>query len=112
MRNIAVFTALALGVAAAGSNYSLNLESKVWVGDKELKAGDYKVTINGDKATIKSGKTVIEVPAKVEASSNKYAVSTIDTKTQGGKVMLQEIHVGGTTTRIILQADQSTAHGD
>jgi hypothetical protein len=112
MRNITVFAALAVGVAAAASNYSLNLGDKVWVGDKELKPGDYKVTINGDKATIKSGKTVVEVPAKIESSPNKYSVSTIDSKSDGGKVRLTEIHVGGTTTRIVLQGDQSTAHGE
>lgn len=112
MASITVFAALALGVATAASNYSLNLDSKVWVGDKELKAGDYKVTINGDKAVIKSGKNVVEVPAKVETSPNKYTVSTINTKTEGGKVMLREIHVGGSSTRIILQGDQSTAHGE
>src|SRR5665811_1243025 len=95
MRYYAAFTALALGVATAASNYSLNLDSKVWIGDKVLQPGDYKVTMNGDKAVIKSGKNVIEVPAKVEASPNKYSVSTIDTKNEGGKVMLKEIHVGG-----------------
>jgi len=111
--SITAFAALGLGIATAGSNnYSVNLDQKVWVGDKELKPGDYKVTVNGDKATLKSGKTVVEVPAKVEASPNKYTVSTIDTKTEGGKSMLREIHVGGSTTRIILEGDKSTAHGE
>lgn len=112
MRSIAAFAALALGVAAAASNYGLNLTDKVWVGDKQLAPGGYKVTINGDKAVIKSGKYVLEVPAKIETSPQKYVESTIATKTEGKKVMLQEIHIGGTTTRIVLQGDQSAAHAE
>jgi len=89
---------LALAVAsAASSHYGLTLSTAQWVGDKQLKPGDYKVEITGDKAVFKSGKTVVEVPATVQKSDQKYlhtSYASVDSK-------ITEIDLGGTTTKVV-----------
>jgi len=82
---------------AASSHYGLTLSSPQWVGDKQLKAGDYKVEFAGDKAVFKAGKTVVEVPATLQKSDQKYAhtsYESLDSK-------MKEIDLGGTNTKIV-----------
>jgi hypothetical protein len=97
---------LALAVAsAASSHYNLTLDSAQWVGDKQLKAGDYKVEISGDKAVFKSGKTVVEVPATLQTNGQKYmhtSYASVDSK-------IKEIDLGGTNTKIMLGSASSGA---
>jgi hypothetical protein len=94
---------LALAAASAASHYTLNLDSTQFAGDKLLKAGEYKVEVAGDKAIFKSGKTVIEVPAALQKGEKKYALTTyqsIDKK-------IQEIDLGGTSSKIVFGAPAS-----
>jgi len=96
---------LALAAASAASHYTLNLDSTQFAGDKELKAGEYKVEVSGDKAIFKSGKTVIEVPAALQKGDHKYSLTTyqsIDKK-------IQEIDLGGTTSKIVFGTTASSA---
>lgn len=88
---------LALGVAGAASSYSVKFREPVSIGATELKAGDYKVEMQGDKAVFKSGKTVVEVPATLEKSDKKYNFTSITS--EGSK--LTEIDLGGTNTKIV-----------
>src|SRR5579871_6505215 len=88
---------LALAVASAASHYNLKLDGPAWAGETKLKPGEYRIEMSGDKAVFTSGKTVVEVPATIGKSDQKYSVTTyhsIDSK-------IQEIHLGGTTTKIL-----------
>jgi hypothetical protein len=89
---------LALAVAsAASSHYALTLDTAQSVGDKQLKAGNYQVELTGDKAVFKTGKTVVEVPATVQKSDQKYlhtSYASVDSK-------IMEIDLGGTTTKVV-----------
>jgi len=61
-----------LGVGLAASSYTVKIVDPTWIGQTELKPGDYKVQLEGDKAQLKMGKTVVEVPRRwktVAASS-------------------------------------------
>jgi hypothetical protein len=87
----------ALAVASAASHYNLTLDSAQWAGDKQLKAGDYKVEVVGDKAVFTSGKTVVEVPATVQKSDRKYSLTSY----QASDSKIQEIDLGGTNTKIV-----------
>jgi len=90
---------LALGVASAASSYGVKFYDSVWIGGTQLKAGDYKIEMQGDKAVFKSGKNVVvEVPATLGKSDKKYnftALSAVDSK-------VSEIDVGGTNVKIVL----------
>src|ERR1700692_4961733 len=87
---------LALALAGAASHFNLKLDSPVWAGETKLKPGDYRIELVGDKAVFTSGKTVVEVPATVVKSDEKYS----QTSYQSRDSKIQEIHLGGTTTKI------------
>ena len=97
------FGTLALAMASGASAYHFTIGDSTWVGGKELKPGDYTVQVEADKAMIKSGKNVIEVPAKVENAAKKYSATSLISSNAGGKATLEEIDVGGTTTKIVLK---------
>jgi hypothetical protein len=71
----------------------------VVVNGQTLKAGDYKVQYSADKATIKQGKSVTEVPIKVENGTDKYAATTV--RLNGTQV--EEIRLGGTHTKLVFE---------
>jgi hypothetical protein len=100
-------TVLALGIATAASSYKVKLESPLFVGSTELKAGDYRVEIQGDKAVFKSGKTIIEVPATIGKAEHNHRMTSV--VTEGTK--LQEIDFGGTTESLLFNANGISAAG-
>jgi hypothetical protein len=108
MKLVSTLTLATLVLAAAASaatHYTLNLDTPQIAGDKELKPGEYKVEMVGDKAVFKSGKTVVEVPAALQKADKKYALTTyqsIDKK-------IQEIDLGGTASKIVFVAPSGSA---
>lgn len=91
---------LGLAVASAASSYNVRLSTAAWVGETKLNPGEYKIQIVGDKAVFKSGKTTVEVPATVATNPKKF--STTSTQVLNSK--MQEIDLGGTTTKILFGA--------
>ena len=98
---------VALGVASGASSYKVKLNAPLSIGSTELKAGEYEVEMQGDKAVFRSGKTVIEVPATMGKSEHKYRWTSV--VTEGSK--LQEIDFGGTTESILFDAKGISATG-
>jgi len=93
------FSALAMGIASAASDYKFELAQATHVGATELKAGTYKVEVQGDKAVFKSGKSVVaQAPAKVEDGKQKYSFTSVSTNAS----KLESISIGGTTMKIVL----------
>jgi len=93
------FVALAIGIASAATDYSLDLTQTVQVGGTDLKPGKYKVEVQDGKAVFKSGKNVVaQAAATVENGSQKYSVTALSAS--GTK--LQSIAIGGTTVKIVL----------
>jgi len=87
----------ALAVASAASGYSVKVYDSIWIGTTQIKAGDYTIQMEGDKAIFKSGKNVVEVPATFSAGEHKFAYTalvTVDSK-------LHEIDLGGTKDKIL-----------
>lgn len=103
----------AIGVLAfAGivSAASLDLEQPAWVGQTELKAGHYKIDVQGDKAVFKNGKQTVEVPVTVDKGTKKFHETSVESS--GTKI--QTIHLGGTATSITMKpgASAPTAVGN
>jgi len=97
---------LAIGVAglafASARSFSVNLSQPALLGSTELAAGDYKVEVVDQKAVIRSGgKTQCEAPVKVENADNKYNATTVRFNNGDGKMHIQEIHIGGTRTKLV-----------
>ena len=98
---------VALAAASAASSYKVTLDTPLSIGSTELKAGAYKVEMQGGKAVFKSGKTVIEIPATMGKSEQKYRWTSL--VTEGSK--LQEIDFGGTSETMLFNSSGSTATG-
>jgi hypothetical protein len=93
------FAALGIGIASAVSDYKIELSLATHVGATELKAGTYKVEVQGDRAVFKSGKDVVaQSAATVENGKQKYPFTSISTNAS----KLESISVGGTTMKIVL----------
>src|SRR4051794_35479222 len=96
-----LFAIVALGVAAA-ETYKVTLFQTAVVQGKELKPGQYKIDVKNNVLTIASGKNVVETPVKVETSDQKFDVTTIRYATGEGTYSIQEIRVGGTKMKLVL----------
>jgi hypothetical protein len=100
-------TVFAIGVASAASSHNVTVYAPVWVGSTEVKAGEYQVQVDNGKAIFKNNKNkkdVVEVPAAVETSDKKFSATALNTTTTNGKAKLEAIEIGGSKTRIVMQA--------
>ena len=95
-----------IAVAAAGS-YKINVIEDTTVEGKQLKAGDYKVEVGNNTATLKHGKETITVPAHTEQAASKFP----GTKIRYVDNSIREINIGGTTTRIVFSGENGTNAG-
>jgi hypothetical protein len=100
-------TGLALGLASAASSHSFDLLKPVTIGNTKLQPGRYRVEMQGDKAVLKTGKTVVEVPATLGKSDQKFG--TTGSVTVGPKLI--EIDLGGTTEKILFSPASESAGG-
>jgi hypothetical protein len=96
------FASLAL-LASAAPFYKVTLTESAVIAGSVVKPGDYKIVINGDKATLTSGKISLEVPVKVETGSQKFQYTSVESRTEAGKNVLDDIHVGGTSTTLVFK---------
>jgi hypothetical protein len=99
MKLFLAFAAAALGIAVAASSYKVMIPSDMSASDTPLKAGSYKVQIEGNQAVFTHGKDALKVAATVEQAKQKFSDTTLEAS--GAK--LQAIDIGGTTTRIVFK---------
>ena len=91
---------LALAVAAsAASTYKFNLTDSTWVGDTQLKPGEYKVEVNNGTAVFKGDKQTAQAPAVEEKADKKYPYTTFESKDS----KINEIRFGGTNVKLVLK---------
>jgi hypothetical protein len=95
------FGAMGMAVAAAASSYKVTLFERAVLGSTELKPGDYKVEVNGEKATFRAGKNTAEAAVKIETGSEKYSQTTVRYSNGDGKYHIQEIRLAGTNTKLV-----------
>jgi hypothetical protein len=91
------FASIALAVASAASSYNVTFYQPVMVNGSELKPGDYKLELKDKTAVLKQGKTEAEAPVKIENDAQKYQRTAV--RLNGMQV--EEIRIGGTSTRIV-----------
>lgn len=95
------FGTLALAIVSAASSYHFSIFEPSFVAGQELKPGDYKIELNGDKAMIKAGKKTVETAVKVENGNEKFSETSVRYTNDNGKMMVQEIRLGGTHTKLV-----------
>jgi hypothetical protein len=90
-----------LGILSAKS-YDITLTNPTQAGDVQLKAGDYRMKVEGGTAVftdVNSNKQ-FSVPVKVENSDSKFSDTAVITTNQGGVDRIQEIDLGGSHTKL------------
>jgi len=104
---IITFTVIGAMTAFAASTYKVNILQDTVVGGKHVKAGDYKISIENNTAVLKHGKDSIEVPAHTEQAPAKFPSTSVKYVDNA----MNEIHVGGTTTKIVFGGGNGTTTG-
>src|SRR5713226_8957980 len=99
-RLLFAFAVAGLAMASAKS-YSIDLFQPAVLGSTELAPGHYSVDVDDQKAVIRNGKIHGEAPVKVESADKKYNTTTVRFANGDGKYHIQEIHVGGTKTKLV-----------
>ncbi|HBY64776.1 MAG TPA: hypothetical protein DEH78_33575 [Solibacterales bacterium] len=94
------FATFALAAASA-ANYKVTLFQPSLLDGKELKPGEYKVTVTESKATISKGKDSVEANVKVETADEKFGSTSVRYQNGDGKYRIREIRIGGTNTKLV-----------
>jgi hypothetical protein len=103
MKKTLLSMCLLAGIALASTkSFTVTLYEPSVIGGSELQAGDYKCEVRDQKLVIKRGRETTEAEVKVETNEAKYGSTTVRYNTGDGKMKVQEIHVGGTTMKLVL----------
>jgi hypothetical protein len=97
----------ALGLAslniASAKSYDILLNAPTKAGDMELKAGEYKLKVEGNQATftdVQSSKS-LTAPVKIENNNGKkFDHTSVLTSTRGDMDSIQAIELGGSDTKL------------
>ena len=103
-------TLVTVGVmTASAATYKVSLHKDSVVNGQSLRAGDYKVEVkDNNTATLTKGKQSFEVPVQTVSAPSKFASTQVQYLDSN---KLQEIRIGGTSTKLVFNAANSTAAG-
>jgi hypothetical protein len=110
MRIVLPFFLVAGLALASARTYSVSLTKPTMIGATELKVGDVRIELDGDKAVLRQGKVQTESAVKVEEAETKFSNTVVRyANAPDGKQHIQEIRLGGTRTRIVFAAADTAA---
>ena len=92
---------VALSVASAKS-YTVNLFQPAVLAGTELKTGEYKLELDGNKVQIKNGKVLVEANVKVDSAPDRNRSTSLRLEEEGGRLHIKEIRLGGTNMRLMV----------
>ena len=96
-----LFATAFLFVASAAESYKVTLFYPSYVGDVELRPGDYKVLVDDTHVTIKRGRKTVEADVKVESIGEKSEKTAVRYKDGDGKYVISEIRLAGSDSKLI-----------
>lgn len=102
MNKILLLCATLTMAIATASTHRIVFYEDATLNGKQLKAGEYKMEIDGDKISLKKGKTSVDASVKVEQAGEKFSTTTVRYGTEAGKYKVQEIRVGGTSIKVLV----------
>jgi len=105
------FLFLGLSFAYAGSTYRVDLYRPTLVNGTQFKAGECKVELHDNKLVFKQGKVSAETTVKVETNAQRFPSTTVGYLGGGAGNELQEIRLGGTTTKLLFEQSVYAAAG-
>ena len=102
---LVLFTALGLTALASAKSYNITLFEPSLIGGTELKPGEYTLVLKEEKVVLKKGKQMGEAAVKIETADAKYPSTTVRYRNGDGKYRIQEIHLGGTNMKLVINVD-------
>ena len=99
---ILLFVAIAGLSFARTKSYEITFDAPAVLGPMEVESGHYQVSFDGSKVTLvneNTGKS-FETTATVQTSAKKYSETVVESKRDGGKLLVDEIQLGGTKTAL------------
>ena len=103
MKKMIVCLAAAVSLIWAGGMSSrVTLFQPSTLNGVELKPGEYKIQVEGDKLTLQNGKTKAEAAVKIEQNGEKFSSTSIRYMNGDGKMRITEIRIGGTNTKLVV----------
>jgi len=108
---LAVIFALGISAAFAANTYHVTFYKPTTVNGTQLKAGDVKLELQGDKVILKQGKTTVETNVTVQNSTHKFFDTSVGYDGESAGNQIQEIRLGGTSTKLLFGAEKTAASG-
>ena len=106
---IVTLAALTMGAVGQAATYHVTLPKPTVVAGQELKPGDYKVEVNNNTAVISHGKQSVETKVETKSADKKYDSTVVRYQIDGDKYKLQEIRIGGTRIKLVLNEGGAVA---
>jgi hypothetical protein len=106
---LAVMFVIGISAAYAASSYHVTLYKATTINGTQLKPGDVKLELQGDKVVIKQGKTSVESNVTVQNGSTKFADTSVGYVGESTNNEVQEIRLGGTSTKLVFETGAKTA---
>jgi len=104
MKKLALVGVLALSCLsiASAKSYEITLAGPTKAGSAQLKAGLYRLKIDGSNAVFTSvdNEKSVTVPVKVESTETKFDQTRVDATKDNGTDVIQDIELGGSKTKV------------
>ena len=101
----------ALSVASAAT-YKVSLVDSSAANGAKFKAGDYQMDVRDKSVVVKVGRQHVEVPAKIENTNQQYNRTHVIYHQKDGKYVIEEIELGGTSTKVTFDTGVQTGGGE
>ena len=102
MLKIAVaFLTMALTIASA-KTFTINIFEPAVLGATELRAGEYRLELTGNKIVVRSGKLAVEANVTVQKMPNLNKANSMRIEITGGKRLIRDIRLGGTDLELVV----------
>jgi hypothetical protein len=92
---------MALTIASA-KTFTIHIFEPAVLGATELKAGEYRLELTGNKIVVRSGKLAAEATVTVQKMPNLNKANSMRIEIAAGKQLIREIRLGGTDLRLVV----------
>jgi biopolymer transport protein ExbD len=98
-----VLFAFLIASIASAKTYTIRLSQDSQAGAVQVKAGEYKLKVEGSKVFFldEKNQAAAETEAKVETNGTKYKDTAVAMKNVDGTNRILSITLGGSTTRLV-----------
>ena len=101
---------IAAAALAGAATYKVNMPVNTVIDGQELKAGDYKIEVTGESATIKGEGRTVAAKVTTETTDQKNDATSVKISQATGKNTVQSINIGGKNIKLVFDAAK-TANG-